>query len=94
MPFLKVNTSKETSNDEEINQLSAEIAVLKNELNKKTEMLKLKQVIFFKTYEKSVLLKIINFMLFSIKKSCVNNFNKNVFILFIQNYNDKLLTQN
>lgn len=47
MPFLNVNTSKETNIDEEINQLSAEIAVLKNELNKKTEMLKLKQVTFF-----------------------------------------------
>lgn len=47
MPFLNLNTSKKTSNDEEINQLSAEIAFLKNELNKKTEMLKLKQVTFF-----------------------------------------------
>lgn len=47
MPFLNANTSKETSNDEEINQLSAEIAALKNELNKKTEMLKSKQVTFF-----------------------------------------------
>lgn len=47
MPLLNANTFKETSNDEEINQLSAEIAALKNELNKKTEMLKLKQVTFF-----------------------------------------------
>lgn len=32
------------SNDEEIDQLSIEIARLKEELNKKTELLKIKQV--------------------------------------------------
>lgn len=39
-----IDNSEDTINDEEISRLSVEIEILKQELNKKTELLKTKQV--------------------------------------------------
>lgn len=44
MSYSYLENTEETSNDKEINQLSIEIAHLKSELFKKTELLKIKQV--------------------------------------------------
>lgn len=49
MPSSCADNAEDMCIDEEISKLSAEIELLKLELNKKTELLKIKQVINFYT---------------------------------------------
>lgn len=45
MSILGTYNKEDAINDEEINQLKEEIAILESKLNKKSELLKIKQVI-------------------------------------------------